>query len=40
MGQANGDWVSWYIAFAESPLVIGYNPSSQFVNDLKTKPWV
>jgi len=39
MGQANGDWVSWYIAFAESPLVIGYNPSSQFVNDLKTKPW-
>ena len=33
MGQANGDWVRWYIAFAESPLVIGCNPSSRFVND-------
>ena len=39
MGQANGDWVQWYIAFAESPLVIGYNPSSRFVNDLKNKSW-
>lgn len=39
MGQDNGDWVSWYIAFAESPLVIGYSQSSQFVNDLRTKPW-
>jgi molybdate/tungstate transport system substrate-binding protein len=39
MGQANGDWVQWYIAFAESPLVIGYNPSSRFVDDLKNKSW-
>jgi molybdate/tungstate transport system substrate-binding protein len=39
MGEANGDWVRWYIAFAESPLVIGYNPSSRFVNDLKNRPW-
>ena len=39
IGQANGDWVRWYITFAESPLVIGYNPSSRFVNDLKNKPW-
>src|SRR6202023_3123470 len=39
MGQANGDWVPWYIAFAESPLVIGYNPSSRFVDDLKNKSW-
>jgi molybdate transport system substrate-binding protein len=39
MGEANGDWVQWYIAFAESPLVIGYNPSSRFLNDLKNKPW-
>ena len=39
MGQENGDWVRWYIAFAESPLVIGYNPASRFVNDLKSKPW-
>jgi molybdate/tungstate transport system substrate-binding protein len=39
MGQANGNWLSWYVTFAESPLVIGYSQSSQFVNDLKTKPW-
>ncbi len=39
MGSTNGDWVRWYIAFAESPLVIGYNPASQFVKDLKSKPW-
>jgi len=38
-GQTNGDWVHWYVTFAESPLVIGYNPSSRFVNDLKNKPW-
>src|SRR5260221_1127935 len=39
MGQANGNWVQCYIAFAESPVVIGYNPASRFVNDLKSKPW-
>jgi molybdate/tungstate transport system substrate-binding protein len=39
MGAANGDWVRWYILFAESPLVIGYNMSSRFAADFKTKPW-
>ena len=39
IGAANGDWVSWYIAFAQSPLVIGYNASSKFAADLKSKPW-
>jgi molybdate/tungstate transport system substrate-binding protein len=39
MGAENGDWVSWYINFAQSPVVIGYNPSSRFAADLKTKPW-
>lgn len=38
-GKANGDWVRWYITFAQSPLVIGYNPSSKFAADLKSKPW-
>jgi molybdate/tungstate transport system substrate-binding protein len=38
-GSKNGNWVSWYGAFATAPLVIGYNPSSKFANDLKTKPW-
>ena len=35
-GAANGDWVSWYIAFAQSPVVIGYNPSSKFAADFKS----
>jgi molybdate/tungstate transport system substrate-binding protein len=39
MGAANGDWESWYIAFAQSPLVIGYNASSRFAAEFKTKPW-
>ena len=38
-GSANGDWVSWYAEFADSPLVLGYNPNSVFAHDLKTKPW-
>lgn len=39
MGAANGDWVKWYVAFAQSPLVIGYNASSKFAADFKSKPW-
>ena len=39
IGSANGDWVAWYITFAKSPLVIGYNANSKFAEDLKTKPW-
>jgi molybdate/tungstate transport system substrate-binding protein len=39
MGATNGDWVTWYISFAESPVVIGYNASSRFAGDFKTKPW-
>jgi molybdate/tungstate transport system substrate-binding protein len=38
-GTANGDWVSWYITYATSPLVLGYNPHSKFAQDLQTKPW-
>ncbi len=39
MGHANGDWVRWYAAFAQSPVVIGYDPHSRFAHDLQTKPW-
>jgi molybdate/tungstate transport system substrate-binding protein len=39
MGEKNGDWVSWYVTFAQSPLVLGYNPTSRFAADLKAKPW-
>jgi len=38
-GAANGDWVSWSVNFAQSPLVIGYSPTSRFAEELKTKPW-
>ncbi len=39
MGPPNGSRVSWYISFAQSPLVIGYNPSSRFAADFKGEPW-
>lgn len=39
MGEANGNWVSWYATFAQSPLVIGYDPKSKFAADLKSKPF-
>ncbi len=39
MGAANGDWVSWYVEFATSTLVLGYNPKSKFASTIKTEPW-
>jgi molybdate/tungstate transport system substrate-binding protein len=39
MGPSNGNWVSWYVAYATSPLVLGYYPHSNFAQDLKTMPW-
>ena len=39
MGSANGNWVSWYAAFASSPEVLGYYPKSKFAKDLQTMPW-
>lgn len=39
MGAANGDWVGWYVTFAQSPLVIGYLPSSPVAAELASKPW-
>ena len=38
-GSANGNWVSWYAAFATSPEVLGYYPKSKFAKDLQTMPW-
>jgi molybdate/tungstate transport system substrate-binding protein len=38
-GTPNGDWVTWYVAFAESPVVIGYSASSRFAAELRSKPW-
>jgi molybdate/tungstate transport system substrate-binding protein len=39
MGAANRDWEGWYVTFAQSPLVIGYNPASRFAAEFKTRPW-
>lgn len=38
-GSANRNLVSWYVTFAEAPLVIGYNSNSQFASDFRSKPW-
>jgi molybdate/tungstate transport system substrate-binding protein len=33
MGEANGNYVSWYFAFATSQLVIGFDPKSTFARE-------
>ena len=38
-GPANGDWVRGYVTFAQSPLVIGYAPSSRFAEAFRREPW-
>jgi molybdate/tungstate transport system substrate-binding protein len=38
-GQSNGKWVTWYITFARSPLVIGYSAHSSFASRFRTTPW-
>lgn len=40
MGKKNGNWLNHYIRFAQSPLVIGYNPKSPFAPDFRTRPWL
>jgi molybdate/tungstate transport system substrate-binding protein len=39
VGSANGDWVSWYVSFASSNVVLGYNPKSKFASEIKSEPW-
>ncbi|WP_265442709.1 extracellular solute-binding protein [Flexivirga meconopsidis] len=39
MGEQNGNWVQWYITYAASPLVLGYNPKSKFADKIKAGPW-
>jgi molybdate/tungstate transport system substrate-binding protein len=44
MGPDNGNYVSWYINFARSEMVIGYNAKSRFAADFQaaangSKPW-
>ncbi len=34
MGTANGNFVSWYLSFLGTQMVIGFNPNSRFAADL------
>ncbi len=38
-GSTNGNWVNTYGLFGSSPLVLGYNPASQFAHALQFRPW-
>lgn len=38
-GKKNGRWVTWYVSFARTPLVLGYNPGSAFAAALHREPW-
>jgi len=35
MGTANGNYASWYLDFARTEMVIGYNPNSKFAADFQ-----
>lgn len=37
--RASGHWVDWYVTFASTPLVIGYNPGSRYAAALRNRPW-
>jgi molybdate/tungstate transport system substrate-binding protein len=44
MGADRGDWVSWYVVFARTSMVIGYSAKSKFAADFEkvkngTMPW-
>lgn len=38
-GSANGSWVSSYLEFGKSNLLLGINPNSSFARALRTRPW-
>lgn len=39
MDERHGDRERWYVTFAQSPLVIGYNPRGRFAADFAAQPW-
>jgi molybdate/tungstate transport system substrate-binding protein len=39
MGASNGNWVTYYVSFASSNVVLGYNPNSKFASQIKSEPW-
>jgi molybdate/tungstate transport system substrate-binding protein len=38
-GAPHGDWVRWTIGFANSPVVLGYNPNTTLGASFATQPW-
>lgn len=39
IGASNGNWITSFQEFGRSPLVLGYNPSSNFAKALRSQPW-
>ncbi len=39
IGAKNGSWVTWYVTFATTTLVLGYEPKDKFASTIKTEPW-
>lgn len=39
MGSKNGNWVRWYLTFATTSLVLGYEPSDKFAATITSEPW-
>jgi molybdate/tungstate transport system substrate-binding protein len=39
MGSKNGNWVSWYLTFATTSLVLGYEPQDRFASSIRHGPW-
>ena len=35
LGQANGDWIRWFVIFARNAAVLAYSPKSRFLNDFE-----
>lgn len=38
-GAKHGSWVSWYATFAQSPLVLGFEPNTRFARAIRSRPW-
>ncbi len=39
MGAKNGNWVTWYLTFATTSLVLGYEPKDRFASAIRHGPW-
>ncbi len=39
MGSANGNWVRWYLTFATTSLVLGYEPADRYASTIEHRPW-